>query len=170
MDCRIKVHPHECVNPSRLLQVVLTIFQHADPKTAITTSMYNAPDCSMIWDPTMFPTSEALLAPYISFWKKIREDLFLCRLHMISASSFDVIKKNHQVLEYLKKELIMIERATLDSSYHVLVGFLVNVVPNQDTLSAQQYRFEKIMKNVPGFQLVTRKYYTRKTPSCGQQS
>lgn len=60
-------------------------------------------------------------------------------------------------MEFLKKEDIILERATLDSSDHQLLGFLANVVPNQDSLSAQQYRFEKLLKDVPGFQLFTRK-------------
>lgn len=157
MDCRIKVLAHESVNPSRLVQAVLTIFQHAEPATVLTTSMYNAKDCPTILDPLTMPKTESTIAPFLSSWKKIRDDLFLCRIHMMSTSPFDMIKKDPQVLEYLKKELIIVERATLDSSDHQLIGFLVNVVPDQDSLSAQQYRFEKILQDVPGFQLVTRK-------------
>lgn len=157
MDCRIKVLSHESVNPARLVQAILAIFQHADPNTVLTTSMYDAKDCPLISDPSTIPITEAALAPFLSSWKKIRDDLFLCRIHMMSNSSFDIIKRDPQVLDYLKKELVIIERATLDSSDHQLVGFLVNVVPDQDSLSAQQYRFEQLLPEVPGFQLVTRK-------------
>lgn len=157
MDCRIKVQAHESVNPSRLLTAVLTIFQHAEPKTALTTSMYNGTDCPMLLDPSDIPITEAKLAPFISSWKKLRDDLFLCRVHMISASPLELIKKNQQVLEYLKKEFIVVEKATLESADHLLVGFLVNVVPDPDSTSAQQDRFELLLGEIPGFQLVTRK-------------
>lgn len=35
------------------------------------------------------------------------------------------------------------------------------MVPDQDSLSAQQYRFENLLGNVPGFQLVTRKLVSK---------
>lgn len=156
-DCRIKVQPGESVNPSRLLQAVLTVFQKAQPKTVLSTSMYDNQDCPMVVDPKMIPTSEAKLTPFISSWKKLKEDMFLCRAHMISASPLEQLKKDPQVIDYLKQEYIVVEKAILESADHVLVGFLVNVVPDPDSLSAQQYRFEKLLPHVPGFQLVTRK-------------
>lgn len=54
-DCRIKVQPGECVNPSRLLQAILIIFQKVQPKTALTTSMYDNKDCPIILDPLLTP-------------------------------------------------------------------------------------------------------------------
>lgn len=157
IDCRIKVKPHESVNPSRLVKAVLMIFQQIDNQTAITTSMYNAKGCPMICDPEKIPTTESGLTPFVSSWKKIRADMFMCRFHMVSASPYEHIKKDPDVFEYLREEKIFLEQALLASSDHHLVGFIVNIIPEETSIRAQQNRFELLLQDKPGFQLVIRK-------------
>lgn len=154
--CRLKTKPNEKVSPSRLMQAMLMIFQHADSSTILVCPDYETSEDLHILDPTKIPVSEKDLSPFMSHWKYIREDMVFCRLHFLSESPYEYIKMDSKVMQYLKEVNIMIEKALLESSDHQLVGFLVNVVPDEFSLPAQQYRFQQLLPNQPAFQLIIR--------------
>lgn len=148
---------NESVSLTRLLQGLLTTFQHVDNSTALTTAMYLKEGCPKIVNPSDIPTKEADLTPFVSHWKQIRDDMLLCRCHFVSESNYEYFKQTPSVMKYLQSEDMYLEKAVLHSSDHHLVGFLVNVVPEEHSLAVKQERFENILQGAPAFQLVMRK-------------
>ena len=132
------------IDNRRLFVAIFTAFKLADPSIYVEDISNTENDLT---DVDLTPTDEEALEKFMQHPTISRKGIFTCRIHFRGDTPLFVIKKNQNLMQWLRSENIMIELNNLDFRNDIKlanVGFFVNCHPRESIMTEQTERLKKL--------------------------